>query len=219
MSNFFNMDNPFFTTLSKICDILFISVVYVLLCIPIITFGPASTALYYSTVKVIRKERGYLYREFFKSFRMNFKRGAITGVIFVILFVVLIYDLLYAWQMVGVDYNKGSIFLGIFIAFSLLVLSFSIYAFPILSRFEMTVKQLIKASIFMSMRYFHFTILMDAIMVASIVAFLFMPMLLFILPGAATFLISLMMERIFKKYMPKPEGTGEETGKDEWYLD
>lgn len=219
MSNFFNMENPFFTTLSKICDILFISVVYVLLCIPIITIGPASTALYYSTVKVIRKERGYLYREFFKSFRTNFKRGAIIGVIFTILSAVLVFDILYAWGMVDVDYTKGSIFLGVFLAFSLLVLSFSIYAFPILSRFEMTVKQLVKASIYMSMRHFHFTILMDAVIVASIVAFLYIPMLLFILPGAATFLISLLMERIFKKYMPKAEAPGEETGKDEWYLD
>jgi hypothetical protein len=31
--------------------------------------------------------------------------------------------------------------------------------------------------------------------------------------------ISLMMERIFKKYMPESEGPGEETGKDEWYLE
>jgi len=40
-----------------------------------------------------------------------------------------------------------------------------------------------------------------------------------IIPAGATLLISLLMERIFKKYMPQSEGPGEETGKDEWYLE
>ncbi|MDD3173509.1 MAG: YesL family protein, partial [Herbinix sp.] len=76
MGNFFNIDNGFFAFLSKVCDILFLSIIWVAFCIPIITIGPANTALYYATVKVIRRDRGYLFREFFKSFRMNFKRAA-----------------------------------------------------------------------------------------------------------------------------------------------
>ena len=78
MSNLFNMDNPLFSILSKICDMLFISIIYIFLCIPIITIGPASTALYYTMVKVVRKERGYIFREFFKSFKLNFKRASIV---------------------------------------------------------------------------------------------------------------------------------------------
>ena len=75
MGNLFNMDNAFFSFISKVCDIMILSTVWILLCIPIITIGPASTALYYAVVKVVRRERGYLLREFFRSFKMNFKRG------------------------------------------------------------------------------------------------------------------------------------------------
>lgn len=219
MSNFFNLENPVFTTLSKIFDLLLISVIYVILCLPVITIGPANTALYYVVVKVIRKERGYLIREFFRSFKLNFKRGAIAGIFLLVVIALLVFDLFYALDMVNVDYTKGSIFLGVFIAFTLLAVSFTIYAFPILSRFEMTVKQLLKAAVYMSMRHFHFTILMVAIVAASAIGFLYIPMLILILPGVAALLISLMMERVFKKYMPESDGPGEETGKDEWYLD
>jgi uncharacterized membrane protein YesL len=88
MNNFFNMDNKFFTVLSKACDILFLSVVWALLCIPVITIGPATTAMYYVIVKVIRRERGYLFREFFKAFKSNFKYGAISGVILTVIFLI-----------------------------------------------------------------------------------------------------------------------------------
>jgi uncharacterized membrane protein YesL len=219
MSNFFNLENPVFVTLSRIFDLIFISIVYLLVCLPVITIGPANTALYYAVVKVIRKERGYLLREFFKSFRQNFKRGAIAGIIMLVVNSLLVYDVYYALNMANVDNTKGSIFLGVFIAFFLLAVSFNIYAFPILSRFEMTVKQLIKASVYMSMRHLLSTILMVVIVAASVVAFFFVPLLIMILPGVATLLISLLMERVFRKYMPESEGPGEETGKDEWYLE
>ena len=219
MGNLFNVDNPFFTTISKICDILFLSVVWLILCIPIITIGPASTAMYYAVVKVIRRERGYLFREFFKSFRMNFKRAAIMGVILTITFAVLFFDISYSWQLMNAKASKGSLLFGVFIALTFLALSFTIYVFPILSRFEMTVKQLFRATVFMSMRHILFTLVMAVVTVASAILIFLIPFLIFFLPATTVLLNSFLMEKVLKKYMPQSEGSGEETGKDEWYLD
>ena len=221
MSNFFNMDNPFFTTLGKICDMLFISVVWLLLCIPIVTIGPANTAMYYATVKVIRRERGYLFREFFKSFKLNFKRAAILGVVLTIMFVVLSFDLLWAYGNLGVSGSTGSILFGIFIAITFLLVCFSTYAFPVLSRFDMTIKQLVKAGAFMSMRHLPFTLIMVIVTAVGIVGTMFIPLLIFIAPSAVVLINSFLMERILKKYMPGTEEATEEeqTGKDEWYLE
>jgi uncharacterized membrane protein YesL len=219
MSNFFNMDNGFFSALGKICDMLFLSVIWTLLCIPIITIGPANTALYYATVKVIRKERGYLFREFFKSFRMNFKRAAIVGVLLTLIMIILGFDLMWAWGSNSANYSKGSIMFGIFVAISFLVLSFSIYVYPVLSRFDMTIKQLIKAAAFMSMKHLPSTVAMVIVMAAAFASVIFVPISIFLVPAIATFVNSLLMERVLKKYMPKSEGTPEETGRDEWYLE
>jgi uncharacterized membrane protein YesL len=215
------MDNPFFTTLGKLCDMLFISVVWMLLCIPVVTIGPANTALYYATVKVIRRERGYLFREFFKSFKLNFKRAAILGVILTIMFVVLGFDLVWAYANLSGSGSTGSILFGVFIAITLLLACFSTYAFPILSRFDMTVKQLVKAGAFMSIRHLPSTLVMVVVTAAGFVGTFFIPLLIFIIPAVVVLINSFLMERILKKYMPKSEETTEEeySGKDEWYLE
>jgi uncharacterized membrane protein YesL len=215
------MDNPFFTTLGKLCDMLFISVVWVLLCIPVVTIGPANTALYYATVKVIRRERGYLFREFFKSFKLNFKRAAVLGVVLTIMFVVLGFDLVWAYANLNGSGSTGSILFGVFIAITFLLVCFSTYVFPILSRFDMTVKQLVKAGAFMSIRHLPSTLAMVIVTAAGIVGTLFIPLLIFIAPAVVVLINSFLMERILKKYMPKSEETTEEehSGKDEWYLE
>lgn len=219
MGNFFNMDNGFFSFLGKVCDVIFLSVIWVVLCIPLITIGPANTALYYATVKVIRRERGYLFREFFKSFKLNFKRGAIIGVVLTIVYIILTFDLYASWSSLGNATSMGSILFGIYIAIILLITSFTIYVFPILSRFDMTVKQLVKTAFYMSMRHLPSSIGMLIVTAAAIIGVMFIPLLIFLVPAVATFLNSFLMERVLKKYMPKSEDGEEDTSKDEWYLE
>lgn len=219
MSSFFNVDNPVFTTLGKICDMLFISIIWAILCIPIVTIGPANTALYYAMVKVIRRERGYVTREFFKSFRLNFKRGAIVGTLITIMYIVLFIDISLYWTQVGSSFDSKSIMLGIFVAITFLLTCVSVYVFPVLSRFDMTVKQLVKAAIYMAMRHLPYTLAMVIITVLGAIAIYLVWILIFILPAVVTLLNSFLMERVLKKYMPQAEGTPEETGKDQWYLE
>jgi len=170
-------------------------------------------------VKVIRRERGYVFREFFRSFKLNFKRGAIVGILFLIVLFILGIDLAYAWGLAQSDSNKGSLLLGIFIGIGFLFICFSVYVFPILSRFDMTVKNLIMTALYMSTRYIYFTVLMVVVYAAAAVITYFVPPFIFIAPATTVLINSFMMEKIFKKYMPKSEGPGEETGKDEWYLE
>lgn len=218
MSSFFNMDNGFFVVLGKICDIFFLSIIWLVFCIPIITIGPANTALYYATVKVLRRERGYIFREFFKSFKLNFKRAAIIGVIITAFFVILLLDIYAAWADLSGNSNVSSIMFGIYMAMTFFVLTISIYIFPILSRFDMTVRQLFKTACFMALRHLPFTLIMLIVTVVALVGMYVVPLLTFITPVALTLINSLLMERIFKKYMPK-SNENEENSKDEWYLE
>ena len=82
MGSLFNLENGFFSFMGKFWDMILLSIIWVLCCIPIITIGPATTAMYYATVKVIRRERGYVLREFFRSFKDNLKLGLISAFIF-----------------------------------------------------------------------------------------------------------------------------------------
>lgn len=56
-------------------DLIILNLLFLLCCIPIVTIGPAITAMYYVTMKMVRNEEAYIARSFFKSFKENFKQG------------------------------------------------------------------------------------------------------------------------------------------------
>ena len=216
MSNFFNMDNGFFTALGKFVDLIIISLVWLILCIPVVTIGPATTSLYYVVVKVIRRERGYLVREFFHSFKTNFKSGLISGVILTLLFLVLFFDRRFAATMKG---NQGFILLSIFNAMIFLLICVTLYIFPLLSRFTMGIRQLFKTAVFMAMKHLPTTILLIIIFAAFSLGTYIMPIVILISPALCILLESFLLERVFKKYMPEKSEDAESSGKDEWYLE
>lgn len=74
MGSLFNLDNPIWRFMGKLVDVFILTLLWAVCCIPIITIGPASTAVYYVTLKLVRDEESYTVRSFFKSFKENFKQ-------------------------------------------------------------------------------------------------------------------------------------------------
>ena len=240
----FNLENPFYQVLNKIIDTVVLSLIYTLFLAPatfmgyviinegfyilfILLFvlatslvGPATTALYYAMVKVIRRERGYAIREYFRSFKMNFRQGAVIAMIFGLLMGLLYFDYKFVNEANKTDVSTmNTIMLIGFNAVVILMVLVSTYIFPLLSRFSLPIKNFFKNALFMSIRHLPSTLLMILInLVGIFVVWWFFPLpLFFVMPGVCILLDSLLMERIFKRYMPESEGNPEETGVDEWY--
>ena len=202
MNGIFNMDNGFFSAVGKLVDIVIVSLMWILLMIPIITIGPATSAMYYCMVKVIRRERGYLTREFISAFKMNFKVGTLTSIILAFMYFVLIFDLTWARQMEGIP---GFILVSVFNSMLFLITCIALYAFPILSRFRIKTKQLLKTSLFMAMKHLPSTILIAIIVAFFAIATYLINILFIVTPGLCCLLVSFLFERIFKKYMQKKQ--------------
>lgn len=217
MSNFFNLDNPIFTFLGKAFDIMVLSFVYLICCIPIITIGPATTALYYTIVKVIRKNRGYLVREFFHSFKDNFKIATISWII-----ILLFSGILYINNEI-IQQMKGTMSIILFYTYrcaTVLLLITAIYLFPVLSRFKLGVWQLFKTSFFLSIKHLPTTILLTLFAIIFGLASYLTIILILFAPAIFLYVSSFLLERIFKKYIPKQEEGESNEGKiDQWYLD
>ena len=211
MGSFFSLEGGFFGGMGKIFDVVFVSLLWLLCCLPIITIGPATTALYYCVVKSIRRERGYIAKEFFHSFKVNFKQGTIVGLIFTVFAIVMSFNFYIVKQMEG---KLGSILFGIYIAMCLFITITAIYAFPNLSRFTLTLKNLFKNSIIMAIRHLPFTIIMGAIIVISAGLMYIIPITALFIPGVACLILSFMMEKILKKYTPEDAGRP-----DAWYME
>lgn len=217
MSSFFNVDNGFFSVMGKVWDMILLSIIWVICCIPMFTIGPATAAMYYCIVKVIRRERGYVLREFWHSFKDNFKVGSLASLIFLALTYILYIDFTYSKGIQETGAKYGDIMFAAFIAITTIGVFVLVFSFPILSRFTLNIRGLFKTSFIISMKHFPTTFLMVILIaVFGCGVYLIYP-LIFIAPALCCLICSFLIERIFKKYMPKPEGTPEETGRDQWY--
>lgn len=231
MNNFLNPDNKFFSFMGKAFDMVVLNVIWLILCIPVITIVPATTAMYYAIVKVVRRERSYAIKEFFRSFKRNFKQGAIYSLMLVAAVFVMYIDFRYAFLLAQQGESTGSTFFGVFLIISLLICAVFTFLCPVLSRFDMKFGGILKTAFYMSTRHILTTLVLIALMLAVLLGSYVLLPGMFFLPAIGTLLASFLIERVFKRYMPaKTERNEEEEGriadaeeredaKDEWYLE
>ncbi|WP_167958941.1 YesL family protein [Anaerosporobacter faecicola] len=98
------MDSPVIRFVNKMADLLLLNILYILCCIPIVTIGAATTALYHVTLRSIRYGDGYVVSEFIRSFKQNLLSSTLIWLLVVVVGAILGLDL-YFWLKVA----KGGI--------------------------------------------------------------------------------------------------------------
>ena len=188
LAGFFNIENPIFSFINKFVDLLFVSVITDIICLPTLYFGivafssmesfyvlsalifvlltalvgPALCAAYYAVVKSIRRERSYAVKEYFKAYKSNFKFGAITSVLYAVFGTILYIDL-YVTQKAPAETQSDTqkfILQSVFKAMILLLAMLFVYVFRVMSRFRMNFKTTIFSSFMMAVRHLPSTLLL-----------------------------------------------------------
>ena len=72
-------ENPVIAFLNKMADLILLNLIFLLCCIPVVTIGPAITALYAVSLRSVRYGDGYVIQTFFRSFKQNFKQSFVVG--------------------------------------------------------------------------------------------------------------------------------------------
>lgn len=194
----------FTSIMSGVADIIILSVAWGICCIPIITIPLATAALYYSTVKSIRKGRGYAFRTFFDFLKEYWKQGLWLGLAYLGMTLVVVLNYYAAGQMKGGS-QLGLIYQIESLGLCMLLVFIALYSFPIFSRFQYSVWQNVKVAFLMSLRHIFSSVIlgvMTIIMLGFMMRFL---VFTFTFPGIWALLISFRMEAVFRKYMKKPE--------------
>lgn len=206
MKNFFNLDNPFMIFLSNLTDVIILNVICIVCCLPIVTIGASLTAMHYVTLKMVKGEDGYLLKSFFKSFKENFKQSTIIWMIFLVITVVFFLDFRIL-ENAGME--NAQIFKMVLYSFYLLMCFTMMYVFPVLSRFENTIKITIKNAFFMSIIHVFKTIIMAVIYVIPMVLIplhtTMIPVYFMIGLAGPAYINSYFWKGILKKYEPQEE--------------
>ncbi len=206
MKELFGFDGGFINGCSMLFDLFVLGLLWILCSLPVVTIGASSAALYYAVVKSVKKRNGYAAREFFRSFRCNLVPGIFLTVI--VLAVTFVLQLNIGILNARTDSYVGLFFICVYVVALVYVALAACYLFPALSRFAMGPGWLLKLSLYMVVKYLGTSVVL-ALIVVSAGAFIFrIPMLLFVLPGPAVWLISEFMERVLKKHEPEDSADG-----------
>ena len=156
----FNYDSPLMQALGKVADLMWLNVLTLICCIPIITVGASLTAMNYMALKIVRNEECYITKGFFKSFKDNFKQATVIWLILLVMTVVLIGDF---YVMSFVEFKFGNVMRVAITLVAVCVALEALYVFPMLAKFENTIWRTIKNSLLLSIMQFPKTILMGII--------------------------------------------------------
>ncbi|MCM1126824.1 MAG: DUF624 domain-containing protein [Lachnospiraceae bacterium] len=212
MGRFFNIDSPIMNGLNKLADLIWLNILTFICCIPIITTGAAITALNYVALKMVRNEEGYVTRAYFKSFKENFKQATIIWLIMLLIIAVIIGDL-FIFVYSGIAFPSW-IKIAL-IAISVLAVFATMHVFPILARFENTVANTFKNSLYMGILSLPKTVLMMVIWLVPIIISLYMfqifPLVIGLGISGPVFLSAMLYNKTFKKFEPEEENTNDDS--------
>ena len=198
------------TILSAVYEIIAAGLLWLLFSLPIVTMGPASTALYYAVVKCIRHERGRLWGVFWAGFRNNFRQSMRAWLLYLAALLLAAVDL-YAYTHMGL--RQGSplaAFSGVLLIPALLTFP---WMFAYISRFDNSLAGSLKFVSFLAVKNLGRSLLLAGeVLLFALIAWL-LPQILPLIPGAFALLMSLTIEPVFRLYT----ADASEEGKDNWF--
>lgn len=149
--------------LTKFIDLMLVNLLWVFCCIPIITIGASTTAMYDVTMKMALHENADIIGTFFKSFLHNFRKS--TGLYLIVLFTGAFLCLDF-WCATKWNLALKFIFQVVILSVGYFYLCVSSHVFPVLAYFDEPVFKTIKHSFLLAMRngiYTVFIVVMDLI--------------------------------------------------------
>lgn len=170
--NLFSHDSFLSRFLHLMGDIITLHLLWILLSLPVITIGASTTALYYSCMKRIRTNEGYVTSNFMSAFRSNFRQASIVWIGMVLVGLILFTNFRIGLFMGNLPGNC------IIISSSILLFPYlmtSLYIFPVLARFSNPIYENLKNAFFMAIRHFPLTLLLLLIIATFVILIISFP--------------------------------------------
>ena len=198
--NLFKPDSALMITMSRITDYIFLSLFWMLCCIPVVTIGASTAALYDASFRAFRRNERNTWQRFFQVFRRNWKAGILPTLVFLLAGWGLLKAVVALWNLAVAGTISWMLFAALtFVAVVLLgVLS---VLFPVLSRFENSLGGLLKNTLFLALANLPRTAILGAVNAVALFLCARIVVPLFFVPSLAAMLGSYLLEPMFKPYM------------------
>lgn len=202
--------------LGRVTDIIVLSTLWLLGCLPVVTIVASSTALYYASMKEVLCE-GHLVRNFFRAYRRDLLQSVLLELIVVVMAIALYFDVLLIFS--------SELGVGTLVKIALAIIGFECAAvlsyLPALqARFVLKIPGLVKNAFVINLVHLPTTaavVFINAvpfILLLGVTAetFVLVPIVLMIGPGVTAWFNAKLLLNVFKKHSPPPNAAGMEQG-------
>lgn len=190
----------------------------IFICLPLITVGPAQAGMTYILRNYSREEHAFIWGDFKEHALKNFKQSMIVGLINTVFTVLVILDIYFYLNFRTDNLLIVAASAFIIVAFVIFMMM-SMYIYPMMVTFDLTIKQLYKnAFLFAIMKFFPNLLILVVIFVLLFFSFYY-PVIgyilfIFITMGLISFITNFYVYSKIDKYMIQPvkETNNEDNG-------
>lgn len=155
--NNFSFDSPLVQSFETIKNLLILNIWTVICCIPVVTAGASLAAMHTVALKMLRDEEGYVTKDFFKAFRSNIKIGCKASILLVFVLGIVYADF-YAISLLDVWFADAARIL--LIVFGIMLVLTLTFLFPIMAKFDASLRNTIKNAFCFALSHIVKTVLM-----------------------------------------------------------
>src|SRR5699024_3652818 len=219
MSNLIDPDRPLLAFITKMAYSAYLNILWLICCLPIVTIGASTTALFYVTLKMAEDRDDGLTGMFFRAFRQNFLPATKLWLVLLGAGAFLAMDgyiVLHIWSQSIFWTLVAALLIVAAIVYAVVLL----YAFPLLARIENTTFGILKTALLVGLRYLVCTLLMAGIyfLMGWVVVNLFTPAFLLGF-GCCAMLCSFLLVNIILAIGGDPDAENKEDGENQHAAD
>ena len=146
----YNQHSKFWHFATLVADFILLNLLFIVLCIPVVTIGPAISALIHTTLKLSEDENRTLIKPFWNEFKRDITKKILLWIVYLILIAAMVYMAQFYW-----NFANNNVDLFRIIGFMLFVLSAlilvttivaSIIGLAMTTKYFSPIKRLIKNS-------------------------------------------------------------------------
>ena len=195
MGSFFSLESPLYKFMTRLLDMLKLNFLWLLTggpvamfllefflakygfgsyrylsFLPLVLIGPATTAVFSITLRMVDEQEGYIGNDFFSAYRENFKKGMIIGVIMLVAAYAVWLD--FQFYHAAEALNKSStLYLVLGIVATVLTFLHLVYAFPLQARYENSIINTLRNSYSITIKFIVKTVFMVVILALLMAVF------------------------------------------------
>ena len=215
MKKLFDLENPVFQAISRLTDLTVLGLLCLACCVPVVTFGPAVTALFRAVYDLTLERGGGAVKTYFRAFRDNFRQALPLWLLTLLAGGATACNLFIFSSLPGaLGYLR--VLFGILAVIGILM---SGYLFPLTALFRNSTLETLKNALSLSLGYLPRSVLV-AVVNALPFALLLLDTASFFYAGflwiavyfsAGAYLNSLLLRKVFAPFLPEDAFAPEES--------